>query len=518
MKQLSGLDVSFLNLEDGRAFGHVSSLGLFEPPEDPNFSAYESYRSLMLSKIGDLDPYRRRLVEVPFGLDRPYWIDDPAFDIDFHIRHIAVPPPGGDEQLADLVGRLIGRPMDRSRPLWESYVIEGLESGEFAVLAKMHHATIDGAAGAEMMMVLFDREPDAPLEAGKSWQPGELPTDSALMSKTAIELTRRPIKAVRLQVRLLRDLGRATQNPAFDSVANQIRRGIPGPAGAVVGRLLGATDEQPEDLDEPSAAPSILAPRTPFNATISPHRRFAHRSTPLQQIKDIKNALGATLNDVVMAICAGGLRRYLESVDALPEEDLRAMVPVSIRTGDETEKWTNRVSTIFSALPTSESDPLKRVAAVHEAMALAKEQFNLIPADTLVELSDLAPPALAIRASRVAARARLADRTNPAANLVISNVPGPREPLYMHGGAKLKRYYPVSMVVDGQGLNITVQSYVDGLDFGLVSCRELVPDLWKVMDYLFEEIDILAEAAGVQTSTNKANKKKADKAKAGDKK
>jgi diacylglycerol O-acyltransferase len=167
------------------------------------------------------------------------------------------------------------------------------------------------------------------------------------------------------------------------------------------------------------------------------------------------------------------------------------------------------VSSIFSALPTSESDPLRRVAAVHEAMSVAKGQFDLIPADTLVALSDLAPPALAVRAARVAARARLADRTNPPANLVISNVPGPRDPLYMYGGAKLKRYYPVSMVVDGQGLNITVQSYVDGLDFGLVSCRELVPDLWKVMDYLFEEIDILAEAAGVGTTATKADDKKA---------
>ncbi len=513
MKQLSGLDVSFLNLENGRAFGHVSSLALLEPPDDPNFNAYESYRALMLSKIGGLEPYRRRLVEVPLGLDRPYWVDDPNFDIDFHIRHIAVPPPGGDEQLADLVARLIGRPMDRSRPLWESYVIEGLESGEFAILAKMHHATIDGAAGAEMMMVLFDREPDAALDEGIHWSPGQLPSEAELMSKTAIELTRRPIKAVRLQVRLLRDLGKATQNPAFDSVANQIRRGIPGPAGAAVGRLLGATDEQPEDQDTPSTAPSILAPRTPFNATISSHRRFAHRSASLQQIKDIKNAVGATLNDVVMAVCAGGLRRYLESVDALPEEDLRAMIPVSIRTGEETEKWTNRVSSIFSALPTSEPDPLGRVAAVHASMNTAKEQFDLIPADTLVELSDLAPPALAVRASRVAARARLADWTNPPANLVISNVPGPREPLYMYGGAKLTKYYPVSMVVDGQGLNITVQSYVDGLDFGLVACRELVPDLWQLMDFLFEEIDVLAEAAGVGTGHKDTTNKKAGKTK-----
>ncbi len=389
--------------------------------------------------------------------------------------------------------------MDRARPLWEVYVIEGLGSGDFAVLTKIHHATIDGAAGAAMTAMLLDTDPAAPPSGnGAPWTPERLPSSAELLGRTAVELARRPVKAVRLQVRLLRELGRLTRNQGFDLLADQIRRGLPGPAGRLVSRALGA--ETPSDDDEPPAAPRITAPKTPFNATITPHRRFAFRTASLNDVKAIKNALGATINDVVMAVCSGALRRYLELHDALPDQNLRAMIPVSIRTGDEEDPWTNRVSAIFATLPTTVDDPVLRVKEVHQAMDSAKQQFDLIPADVLVDLSQLAPPALAIRASRVAARTRLADRTNPPVNLVVSNVPGPREPLYLTGGARLKGYYPVSTIVDGQGLNITVQSYVDRLDFGLVACRELMPDLWTLMDLIMAEIAALAAATGVELS------------------
>ncbi len=499
MKQLSGLDASFLYMETGRSFGHVNGLSIFERPDDPDFSPYLAYRGLLERHLPMLEPFRRRLVEVPLALDHPYWVNDPDFDLDFHVRHIAVPAPGTALELAELVARLIGRPMDRSRPLWEVYVIEGLDSGDFAVLSKIHHATIDGAAGAALTAMLLDPDPDAPprVPLGE-WTPERLPSNAELLGRTAVELARRPVKALRLQVRLLRGLGRVTRNQGFDALANQIRRGLPGPAGRVVSRALGA--EVPTDHDEPPAAPRITAPRTPFNATITPHRRFAYRSASLTDVKAIKNAVGATINDIVMAVCAGALRGYLELHDALPEENLRAMVPVSIRTGDEDDPWTNRVSAVFPDLPTTVEDPLLRLQEVHQAMASAKEQFDLLPADVLVDLSQLAPPALAIRASRVAARTRLADRTSPPFNLVISNVPGPRQPLYLTGGARLKHYYPVSTIIDGQGLNITVQSYVDRLDFGLVACRELVPDLWTLMDLVMGEIAVLAAAAGVELS------------------
>ncbi len=510
MKQLSGLDVSFLNMETSRSFGHVSSLSVYRPPND-DFSPYETFRSQIESKLGVLEPFRRRLVEVPFGLDRPYWINDPDFDLDFHIRHIAVPGGGGEEQIGDLVGRLIGRPLDRGRPLWESYVIEGLDNGDFAILVKLHHATIDGAAGAQMMTIINDgptpgasndedddgHKPTSLNDA--KWSSEREPTALEMVARTATEIAKVPAKGIRLQVKLLNEAGRITRNRGFNAAATSIRRGLPGPAGDLVSRVIGS--EQQTDNDRPPILPPLGGPRTPFNATITPHRRFAYASTPLANIKVLKNALGATINDVVMTVCAGALRQYLETHNALPDENLIAMVPVSIRSGDETDVWSNRVSAIFAELPTTNDDPAGRVADMHDSMEVAKEQFDLMPADMILDIAELAPPALAVRAARIAARTRIADRTSPPANLVISNVPGPRTPLSLQG-AELRHYYPVSTIVDGQGVNITVQSYVDVLDFGLVSCRELVPDLWYLMELILEEINILAEAAGVDLPFN----------------
>jgi WS/DGAT/MGAT family acyltransferase len=215
---------------------------------------------------------------------------------------------------------------------------------------------------------------------------------------------------------------------------------------------------------------------------------------PLQTIKDIKSALGATVNDVVMAACAGGLRTWLQAHDALPDSPLVAMVPVSVRTGEEAERWTNRVSALFASLPVDEPDPLQRVLRVHEAMVDAKQLFDAVPAESLTDFTQFPPPAVFALAMRTATR--LTGRYGMPVNLVISNVPGPREPLYV-AGAKLLHYYPVSTIVDGQGLNVTVQSYLDTLDFGLVSCRELVPDLWDMVDAMADEVTVLAEAAGV---------------------
>ncbi len=244
-------------------------------------------------------------------------------------------------------------------------------------------------------------------------------------------------------------------------------------------------------------APSLVAPKTPFNATITSHRRFAFRSVPLDAVKAIKTSLGATVNDVVMAVCAGGLRTWLDRHEALPDAPLIAMVPVSIRTGDETEKWTNRVSAIFASLPTDEADTVKRVTRVHDAMADAKRLFDAVPADALTDFASFPPPAVFAQAMRTATR--LSGRFGTPVNLVISNVPGPREPLYT-AGARLLHYYPVSTIVDGQGLNITVQSYLNTLDFGLVSCRELVPDLWEMLDDIVDDVVALGKAAGVDVT------------------
>ncbi len=491
LKQLSGTDAGFLYMETGSSFGHVNSLAVYTRPADPDFDPYRAFRDQIEARLPILEPYRRRLVEVPFELDHPYWLNDPDFDLDFHLRHIAIPAPGDDEQLAELVARLIGRPLDRARPLWEAYVIEGLSSGEFAIMSKIHHATIDGAAGAEMMSMLLDHDQDATAEhVADDWVADRMPTDAEMLARGLLNLARRPGKAVRFQIRALRQLGQATRSEGITAMADLARRGMPGPLGAFMRRGM-----KPEERDPLPTLPTRTAPPTPFNRSITAHRRFAFRSASLADVKATKSLLGVTVNDVVMAVCAGALRRYLEAHEALPDEPLVAMVPVSIRTGDEDDRWTNRVSSLFPQIPTHLADPLDRVKAVHETMQEAKHDFDLMPADLIQEVAELAPRALATRASRLASRINLGDRVGMPVNLVVSNVPGPRTPLYF-AGAQMTHYYPVSTIVEGQGLNITVQSYVDHLDFGLVACRELVPDLDYLAELCIDEIQVLKKAAG----------------------
>ena len=486
MKQLSGLDANFLYMETPTSFGHVNSLVVYERPDDPDFNPYLAYKAQFERRIHLLDPFRRKLAQVPFGLDHPYWINDPDFDIDFHIRHIAIPPPGDIHQLGEQVARIIGRPLDRSRPLWEVYVLEGLDDGDFGVLMKVHHSTIDGASGVELLHTLLDASPsgdDVEPDTG-TWRPDAIPTDLDLLSRTFASYVRRPGKLMRVQLNAMQQLAEITKAKGLATMIDSTRRQLP--------KSLGGTPAQDDEV----AGLGLTAPRTPFNKNVTAHRKLAMASAKLADIKALKNALNATVNDVVMAVSAGALRRYLEKHGALPDEPLRALVPVSIRTGEEEDPWTNRVSAMTVELPTTEDDPLVRVQKVHEAMIEAKEQFELVPAEVLVDMAEFNLPAVAVGASRAASSLRIADRTRPPVNVVISNVPGPRTPLYM-AGATMKHFYPVSTVAHGMGLNITVQSYLDTLDFGLVACRELVPDLSDLLELHLDEIQVLFDAAGL---------------------
>jgi WS/DGAT/MGAT family acyltransferase len=490
MKQLSGLDAAFLHMETPSQFGHVSGLSIYARPDRPDYDPYTAWRTQIEQRLHLLEPLRRRLVEVPLGLDHPFWVEDPNFDLDFHVRHNAIPPPGSDEQLAALVARIIGRPLDRSRPLWLSYVIEGLAGDRFAVLTTVHHATVDGASGIELLTLMLDQDPDAkPVSRpAEPWHPEPVPTDLQVLNQAARKLIRKPGRAILLTARTARELGAAIRSPAIVSAADQVRRSLRGPVGTVLN--LGRHRE--DERDRPPALPSLRPPSTPFNRPITAHRRFAFGSSSLDTVKQIKTALGATVNDVVMAVCAGGVRTWLEMHDALPDEPLVAMVPVSIRTGEETDKWTNRVSMLITTLPTDEKDPIERVRKVHEAMATSKDLFSALPAERLTDFAQFPPPAVFARAMRLSARLRVGERLLPA-NLIISNVPGARTPLYA-AGARMLHYYPVSTITEGQGLNITVQSYLDVLDFGLVSCRELVPDLAVLLQAILDEIDTLHQA------------------------
>src|SRR4051794_19594994 len=492
MRQLSGLDSAFLNLENATQFGHVSGLSIFTRPDIPDYEPYAAWKEQLEERLHLLEPLRRRLAEVPLGLDHPFWINDPNFDLQFHVRHTAVPPPGSDEQLANVVGRIVARPLDRRRPLWLSYVIEGLSDDRFAVLTVFHHATVDGASGVELLTIMLDSEPDGPAitPPAEPWKGERPPSDVELLARGALGLVRKPGRALLLSAQTAREVGRATRNPVLTESARQFRRSLRGPVGAV----LNLGRDRGDERDEPPPLPSVRPPRTPFNRPVTPHRKLTIGSTSLDTVKAVKSAFGATVNDVVMAVCAGGLRAWLEHHDALPDDPLVALVPVSIRTGEESHRWTNRVSMLSTVLPTDEPDSVKRIELVHAAMASSKDIFGALPAERLTDFAEFPPPAVFARAMRLSARLRLGSRLTPG-NLVISNVPGPRQPLYAANGARLEHYYPVSMIVEGQGLNITVQSYLDRLDFGLVSCPELVPDAELMLDAILADIDALAEAA-----------------------
>ena len=494
MKQLSGLDASFLYMETANTYGHVNGLAIYERPDgdfDPYQAAYERFDAL----LGRLEPMRRRLVEVPFKLDHPYWIDDPDFDLSYHVRHIGLAPPGGADQLAEQVARIVGRRMDRSRPLWEAYVIEGLADGRWAMLTKTHHATIDGASGVLLLGMLTDPSPDTPMPDHVDWVGEAVPSDRDLLERTMRNLATNPLKGMRLSLRMLRNLAEAAGVDSVSSAAAQAR-------DALKSMALGGAIDTSESVHR-VRIPLSPAPSTPFNRAITPHRRFAMRSTALGNIKALKDATGYTVNDVVMAICTGALREYLLRHDALPDAPLRAMVPVSIRTGDEEDPWTNRVGGIIADIPTNCADPLERLRRCHEAMNEAKLQMDVLPAEDIAELAQVAPPLAATAAMRLQSRLRLADRMNLPINVVISNVPGPRHALYF-AGAKMTNYIPVSTITDDMGLNITVHSYLDRLDFGLIADRELVPDLWDLVDLHIEQIAVLFEATGAAWAEEQA--------------
>ena len=476
MEQLSGLDGAFLAMETRCVFGHVGSVCIVNPRVADGVGpglTLDHLTRVIGSRLSLVPLFRRRLVTVPFGLDHPYWIEDPDFDIAFHVRELALPKPGNDRQLGEQVARLHARPLYRGRPLWELYLISGLSGGRAAIYLKIHHAAIDGVSGGDILTALLDASPQGRELPPEEVFEGERPPDSTwLLARSAVALARQPIRAVR--------------------VATDVARSIPVIANVVgpplAQRLAG------KDSTELLSQTGLRAPDTPFNAPLSPHRRWAFADLPLAEVKQLRKGHdrdGLTVNDVVMALCAGALRRWLELHDALPGAPLVAAVPVSVRSSDQKGTYGNRMSMMLAALPTNLPDPADRLGAMHDAMRAAKDQHGAIPAGLLADFGQFALPALANQAWRLSARLRLLER-GPF-NLIVSNVPGPRMSLYL-AGAELLAYYPVSSLVDGQGLNITVMSYRDSLFFGLIACRELVPDLDVLAGYLRDELDALMSA------------------------
>jgi diacylglycerol O-acyltransferase / wax synthase len=465
MRQLSGVDATFLHMENARTYGHTSGVIILDPSTADQPINADTIRDYIADRIHLLDPLRWRLVEVPLGIDRPYWVDDPDLDLNFHVRGIALPAPGSDQQLADQVARLAARHLDRAKPLWELYVIEGLEGGRVGIMTKLHHAAVDGKAGMQIMNTLLSTDPTCPAPSPAKGPTAEkVPSPLQMWGRGWMGVLAKPEHGVRLMLDLAKE-GRKT--------AGQLGRGD-------LGDLKKA-------LRNPGAAP-----RVSFNATVSAQRNWAFGSVALADVKAVKDAHQCTVNDVVMAMCAGALRRWLVDHEELPDKPLLAVVPISIRTAEQAATAGNQVSGMVSPLATNLSDPAERLKAASESMRAAKDQHAALPAHLLQDFSQFAAPAAAQLVADTAATLRWADRMTPPFNLAVSNVPGPREPLY-YARALQEAHYPVSIATDGMGLNITLMSYRDRIDFGLVGTPELVPDIWNLIGYLQEELALLGK-------------------------
>jgi diacylglycerol O-acyltransferase len=459
MDHLSGMDASFLHLETPEMPMHVGSLMVLDLPQGYEGDFYEDVKHHVGTRLHLASVFQRKLALMPFELANPVWVEDEDLDIDHHIRHIVMPRPGTPDQLERLVGRLHSPLLDRSRPLWEIIVIEGLASGQVAVYAKLHHAAIDGQAGVAVATALLDMtatprvvKPPRPRRRTNRYQLGVAELAGAALSNTVAQY-----------VKLVKTL--------------------PSAARAVRSVLL--------PLDEETGKRRLalprgwrLAPKTPLNAAITNQRAFATRALPLAELKQMAKASETSLNDVVLAVCAGALRRYLAEYDCKPAKPLVAGVPVSLREKDNKD-LNNQVSFILVGLATEIDDPVERLMAIHTSAAAGKRVTGEVKGAIPTDFPSFGAPWLVSGMASLYGRSRLADRLPPLANVVISNVPGPQFPLYL-AGARVATYAPVSIPGHGMALNITVQSYNGVLEFGLTACRRAVPDIADLGDYLME--------------------------------
>ena len=481
MRQLTSLDAQFLALETPRIYGHVTGVLVLDPSTAPggNLTVAE-LQKLILERLPLIPIFKWRLAEVPFGIDFAYWVDDPDFDIDFHVRELALVPPGSMAQLEEQVARLFSRPLDRSRPLWEIYLIHGLEHGRVALMTKVHHAVIDGLSGAEILGSLLDLTPEgrpAPPPAPDDDGPQRMPSQLEMLGRGIAGIPQYPL-------RLLRSFPAAL--PHFEEVG--IFSILPGAGivGAAARRLQAALSRSPVV----SARRLSTPPHTSFNGRISAHRRIVFGRLPLDTVKAVKNRHGVTVNDVVVSICAGVVRRWLQQHEELGKQPLIAQIPVSVRSPEQQGTFGNRILLMGVELHTEIPDPVDRLRATRESLAEMKERDAALPASLLQDANNFIPPALFTRAAQLTYAWTSNPRLRPTWNLVVSNVPGPQIPLYC-AGALLEAIYPVSVIMDGLGLNITVMSYNGSLDIGIVADRDVMPDVGTMIRWLADELEAL---------------------------
>jgi WS/DGAT/MGAT family acyltransferase len=460
MEQLSGTDTSMLSMETPTTPNHVAAIMIFDPSSAPQGRVtLKGILAHVERRLHLARSFRRRLAFVPLGLDRPYWIEDGDFDLEFHVRHIGLPKPGDWRQFCILAARLHSRPIDLTRPPWELYVIEGLDGvegappGAFAAILKMHHAAVDGMAGAEMMTALLDATPDGqPPVPATAWQPDGEPSPLSLLRRAAVNNVARPV-----------------QLAAF------VGTSIPGGARRVPGGLK----RLPGTLRRPSFdLPAIpaRAPGTRFNGPVTPHRVVEGRLVPLDEMKRIKNAVpGATVNDAALAVVGGAMRKYLAKHDELPRRSLVALVPISVRTGDQSGEGGNRISAMLVALRTDLADPAERLAAIQEETRRSKQRASAVSAKTLAEISEVLPGRLIGMGTRTTARLAIKLGLNLGINTTVTNVPGSAKPFFFCG-ARLIANHGMGPLVDGMGIIHLVGSMSGDFCIDVTACREMMPD------------------------------------------
>lgn len=468
MKQLSGLDAAFLNLEMPRTPMHIGAVYTFDSATPTGRFDFEAFRTHMRSRLSVSPIFRRRLLEVPMQLDHPYWVEDADFDMDLHLPHIGLPQPGGMKELMTLAAQVLARPLDRSRPLWELIYVEGLHNiegvppGAIALIAKVHHAAVDGISGEEILAALLDLSV-VPREVAveQAWEPDHLPNPMQLFAR-GLKAT---FKSPRVGYRLARTVGATVVKSVKEHALSR--------------------DNLPPAL--------FSAPYTITNTPVTAHRVFGGAQLPLVRINRIKHAVaGATMNDVVLTICSGALREYLLRRDILPAESLVAMAPISVRKRQEQYTGGNRIFAMLVALATQEANPLRRMALIQGSVHASLQYKKAVEAAQLAE--DL-PAAAAALAMRWYIHNQISQKHRPWFNAIITNIPGPPRPLYM-GGARLMQQLGSGPIIDGVGLIIVITTYAGSVGIGLTSCKEIFPEIDELAAYMHQALDELEAAIG----------------------
>jgi len=456
----------FFYLETPTTHMQSAFVCIFDPSTAPENYSFARVRELLEQRLHLLPPFRRRLVEVPLGLDHPRWVEDPDFNLDNHLRPAVLASPGGESELAEFAATVLSKPLDRSRPPWEMYVIEGLQGSLIGSLTKVHHAAIDGVSGEELIVNLLDLapEPVAVDPPDPPWEPESVPSGLELMGGALVELCRRPAVTARAAWRTVR---------AGANLFGHVRR-----AGFSAMSL------------------PLGAPRTSLGVPVGQERRVAFAQVGLDDVKSVSHAFGATVNDVILAMCSGALRHHLAALDEQPKASMMAIIPVSVRAEHERGTLGNRLSFMFVSLASSVEDPVQRLRAIGHAVQAAKAQEKAVRPDVVGSaLVEVGMPALFAPAVGLASRFGMVGRVGPG-NLIVSNIVGPPFPLYF-AGARLMAAYPIGPITDGIGLNITVQSYLDSLYFGLMASPNTVRDVSKLAHGLTDALHELVKAAAV---------------------